>query len=352
MRAIVRLVFLALALTVVASALGAQQAPPAASAGDKITLDVVVTPKSGRPVGDLQQSDFTILDNKKPQTITSFSAVSGRDAPLDFLVVIDSVNAPLENIGYERLQIDKMLRADNGRLAYPFGIDVLTDTGIQKIADFSLDGNAVSDALDKSQIGIRAINRSAGFWGAEERLQICLQALGQVIASEAQRPGRKIVLWISPGWPLLSGPGVEIDSNQLDAFFWTIVRVSTDLRRNDITMFALNPYGSGTNMVAADAYQEFLKGVPNRDRVQIGDLGLQVIAVQSGGLAIGPANDIAALITQCIADSAPYYEISFVSPASDGPNQYHSLEVKIAKSGLTAHTHTGYYANPTPPPQH
>jgi hypothetical protein len=45
----------------------------------KIHLDVVVTPKSGAPVNGLQQQDFTILDNKVPQTILAFQAVRGRD---------------------------------------------------------------------------------------------------------------------------------------------------------------------------------------------------------------------------------------------------------------------------------
>jgi len=57
----------------------AQQAnlkPPTAQSGSAVTngiikLDVVVTEKSGPPVGGLQQQDFTVLDNKAPQTITS-----------------------------------------------------------------------------------------------------------------------------------------------------------------------------------------------------------------------------------------------------------------------------------------
>ena len=57
---------------------------PAASAQQQkpLTLDVVVTAKSGLPVSDLQRQDFTLLDNKVPQTITSFQAVDGSGLPL------------------------------------------------------------------------------------------------------------------------------------------------------------------------------------------------------------------------------------------------------------------------------
>jgi hypothetical protein len=47
-----------------------------------ITLDVVVTPKSGPPVSGLQQLDFTILDHKAPQAIASFQAFRERRAPI------------------------------------------------------------------------------------------------------------------------------------------------------------------------------------------------------------------------------------------------------------------------------
>src|ERR1700689_733831 len=45
---------------------------PAPRADGKIHLDVVVTAKSRPPVADLQQQDFTIVDNKAPRNITSF----------------------------------------------------------------------------------------------------------------------------------------------------------------------------------------------------------------------------------------------------------------------------------------
>jgi VWFA-related protein len=321
--------------------------PPPAAAG-KIYLDVVVSPKSGAPVADLQQQDFTLLDNKSPQPITSFQAFTGREAPMKVVLVIDAVNTGTERVGYERIQIDKFLRSEGGHLAYPIALAVFTDKGIAIAAELSSDGNALSEALDKDTIAIRAIGRSAGFYGAAERLQYSLAALRQLTASLAPQPGRKIVLWVSPGWPLLSGPRVELSSKQQQQIFSDIVSFSTQLRQAGITLYSVNPVGSSESMFRASYYKDFLKGVSKPNQVAAGNLGLPVLAIQSGGLALELNNDLTALLQECISDTAPYYEISFDSAQAERPDEYHQLEVKLAKPGLTARTRRGYYAQLLP----
>jgi hypothetical protein len=46
------------------------------------------------------------------------------------------------------------------------------------------------------------------------------------------------------------------------------------------------------------------------------------------------------------ADAGAYYEISFDPTTTDRPNEYHQLEVRVAKPGLTARTRQGYYSLP------
>lgn len=330
------------------AAASAQQASPQAQgASGKIYLDVVVSPKSGPPVADLQQQDFTVLDNNSPQAITSFQAVSGRQAPVQVVLVIDAINTDARNIGYERIQIDKFLRAEGGRLAYPVAIAVATDTGVQVAENFSSDGNALSAAMDRDQIGLRDIGRSAGFYGATERLQYSLEALNQLAVREPHQ-GRKILLWISPGWPLLSSPNVDLDSKQQAQIFAQIVSLSTQLRQARITLYNINPIGAGESVFRGTYYEDFLKGVSKPSQVNLGNLGLQVLAIQSGGLALEFNNDVPALLQQCISDIAPYYEISFVAPSAERPDEYHRLEITIAKPGLIARTRQGYYAQPAP----
>jgi hypothetical protein len=67
-----------LALAIAASMLllvEARQAPPAAEA-PTVILDVSVTDREGRPIGDLKQEEFQIEDDGKKVTLTNFAHVS------------------------------------------------------------------------------------------------------------------------------------------------------------------------------------------------------------------------------------------------------------------------------------
>jgi VWFA-related protein len=132
------------------------------SAQQTVLLDVVVTPKSGPPVADLQQSDFTIFDNKTPRPIKSFAAVSGAHEPVHIVLVIDAVNTAFTRIAYERGEIDKFLRANGGRLAQPVSLAFFTDKGIQVEQGFSTDGNGLSEALDQFAVSLRTLVAMGG----------------------------------------------------------------------------------------------------------------------------------------------------------------------------------------------
>jgi VWFA-related protein len=336
-----------LALLCAATASAQQPGAAAQSSNSKISLDVVAAPKSGRPVAGLQQQDFTVLDNKTPQTITSFKAVTGREANLEVIIVIDAVNADPQIVSIARIQIDKFLRLEAGHLTYPTTLAIVTDKGIQLLGGFSNDGNELSATLDKDEVGLRELNRSSGYYGAAERLQISLNSLNQLVSTEAPHPGRKVMIWVSPGWPLLSGPNTDLDSKEQQQIFGNIVAVSTQLRQGRVTLYSVNPIGAGESVVRASYYQDFLKGVTKPGQVNLGNLGLPVLAIQSGGLALDFTNDVAGALQDCLADSVPYYEISLDASPAAKPDEYHQLEIKIAKPGLIARTRQGYYAQPS-----
>ena len=159
----------------------AQQLQPlsAKPASRTIHLDVVASAKGGSPVGGLQQQDFTLLDNKVARPITSFRAMGENDAPVEIILLIDSVNTSYQNVSFIRDQVDKVLRANDGHLGHPTALAFLADDGAHLQNGFTKDGNAISADLDNYTVGLRTIRRSTGVYGAEERFQISITEIGR-----------------------------------------------------------------------------------------------------------------------------------------------------------------------------
>jgi VWFA-related protein len=329
---------------------GKAEAAPATVAGHTISLDVVVTDKAGNPIPGLQQQDFTLLDDKQPKKITSFRARAESDQasdPIQAILLVDAVNSSDRGVAYQQEQLQRFFRRDGGHLPIPTSLLIFTDTSTQVQPQPTQDGNILAAALNANQPGLRAIGRSAGFYGAADRLQLSLQALQGIIQYEANQPGRKLLIWISPGWPLLSGPDVELTSKEREAIFREIVALCQQMREARITLYAVDPLGTAdAGSFRTFYYETFLKGVTSSNKVDNGNLALQVLAVQSGGRVLNSSNDVPGLIATCLADSKAYYSISFESPPADHPDEYHALAIKVDKPGLTPRTRTGYYAQP------
>jgi VWFA-related protein len=310
-----------------------------------ITLDVVVTRRSGAPVAGLHQEDFAVLDNKASQKVTSFAELGGEKAPVEVLLVIDAVNASFSTVALERNQIKKFLRSHGERLAYPTSLALVTDTGTQVQQSFSTDGNAISAALDQYTIQLRTIRRSSGFYGASDRMNLSIKALYELAAREGTKPGRKLILWVSPGWPLLSGPGVQLGSKQQQQIFSTVVQLSTQLRQARVTLYALDPLGADESVFRSSYYESFVKGLTKPQDALLGNMGLQVFAAHTGGLVLN-SNDLTALLQRSTEDTTAYYEITYDPPPAEHRDEYHAIDVRVTKPGLTARTLQGYYSQP------
>lgn len=322
--------------------------PPTPVSNDMIHLDVVVAPKSGPPLSGLQQQDFTVLDNKRERPINSFRAVRGRDADVHIIFVIDDVNTGVEHIAYERSELDKFLKMDGGRLSYPVGVAYLTDTSFTLPDSYSTDGNALSASLDSAFVGLHSILRSGGIYSAEERFEASLKALYELATRTQTMPGRKFVVWLSPGWPILSGPGVQqqLDTKQRQEIFNTVVSFSNLLRQARITLYSVDPLGSADFDTRAYFWQEYVGGVNKVYDANMGNLALQVLAVQSGGMALIVGNDIAAEVRKCVNDADAYYELSFVPLLDQKPNELNKVQVHVNKPGVDVRARQVYYSQP------
>jgi VWFA-related protein len=294
-------------------------------------------------VAALTRQSFTLLDNNVPQPITAFQAFE--KTPIETVVVVDALNLGYTAMSRQRGQISKFLRAHQGRLALPTALVIFDEQGLQSLGGPTKDGNALATAFDAHKFGLRTHTQAQGFYGAEERFTLSLSALDRLLASEAVRPGRKLVLWISPGWPLLSGPRVNFTAPQQDKLFQNIVHESNEMREARVTLYAIDSLGVDEPMQSVVYYRNFLKGVSKPSQAEAGALSLQVLAEQSGGLALN-STDVSELLERCEADASAWYEIAFTPRPAEKPDEYHHLEIKLSQPGFQVRTRQGYYAEP------
>jgi VWFA-related protein len=317
-----------------------------------MVIDVNVNDRSGAPVSGLQATDFTVYDNGRPTKLLAFhaekrAATAQPTTPVEFIFLVDEVNTNFNRVAYERSQIEKFLNQNGGVLKYPTSLAFFSDTAQDLQEHPTSNGKELLAAFDEHVSQLRSIRRSTGFYGAVERFQLSLQMLQALSDKVGGHPGRKMVIWISPGWPLLTGPNVNLSDNERRGLFRSIVSVSTALRQSRITLYSIDPLGvDDAGSLRLTYYQEFLKPVTKPAQVDAADLALQVLAVQSGGMALNTSNDITAQIQRCVDDADNYYILTFAVLPADRPDEYHSITVKVETPGAKVRTRSGYYAQP------
>src|SRR5262245_13441618 len=138
---------LAGAVTAAGSLVGAQQQPQFRSGTQFVPLFTTVTDAQGRLVPDLDQDQFTILDNNKPQAITVFE---NQTQPFTAVVMLDfsaSMTANLDRLKQATEQfLIRMLPADKAQ------VGAFSDK-IQFSGTFTSDRDDLIGALRDLQFG-------------------------------------------------------------------------------------------------------------------------------------------------------------------------------------------------------
>ena len=282
-----------------------------------------------------------------PPTFSLFVLFGGvqqdSQTPADVTLVLDTVNVGFQQVSFARQEIGRFLRQNGGHLAMPVSIVLLTNDGVDIHLPSSTDGNALAAQLAQLDSRLRTVDRAQGNWGAIQRFAFSMQMLDTIVGDEEAKSGRKLLIWVGPGWPMLNGQAFEFNAEAQQRYFEAIVQLSARFRESHIVLSSISV---GDVDPQASSYKSFLKGVVSVKKANPSELALKVLATQSGGQILGPNNDLADQINTCLIDGASYYAISFDPPHADRPNEYHDLRVQIDQPGLTAKTSTGYYNQP------
>jgi len=317
------------------------------SRGGRIKLDLVVTDSLGKPVSGLAIKDFTLLDNGRPNRILAFDGFDGADQHGDPLVeailVIDTLNLPIDQVIYMRQGVERFLRQNGGHLALPVSVFVLNKSGLGFQQPPSQDGNGLAAELGRHANTLSSVRPSEGANGEFELFKVSVDALNSIVNGERSKPGRKLLIWAGHGWPMLDLPGMESSPKTRQQYFAVIVQLSTRIREARMPVYSIS---SGHPGIDTFTHEAFLRGVKSPDKASIPNLALRVLAIQSGGRVMGPSNDVAGQIDDCIRDASAFYRLSFDPTRANSPNEFHELKVVVDQPGVTARTSSGYYNQP------
>ena len=315
-----------------------------------IKLDVTVTDASGKPAAGLTASDFRLLEDGREQKTLSFQAFTGRGAgsepPVKIILLIDELEIPHELARDERNAVTFYLRKDGGRLARPTSVFLLSETGLWTVSHPSPDGNTLAREIERNELTlVRGTSAGQKRLGAPERpaspMDSALKALGQIATDERRMTGRKLLLWIGPGWGLGSGAVADLKADS--SLFGTICWFSTLLREAHL---ALHSFSVGETDPRGQLYKDYLAGVSSPHNASWMSLYRKVLAVESGGRVIEPGLDIETEIERCAQEAGPFYRFSFDPFSAEHLDEYHDLKVEVDEPGLKVHTNTGYYDQP------
>ncbi len=361
-----------------------------------VNLEVFVSDKQGRPVEGLQAGDFTVTEDGKPVKISNFytekrgpaspAAVAGakpaaerpQDQRLRLVVFVDDVNIEPGTRAQILGRISPFLRAellpgDEVMLVrYAQKLDIrrsfTADIGqieadIATLQGKSSDMRKYEQSLDHAfEDIVDAIYASGNFSTVEERVRAwaeqesnvvsgALQGLDGVVGWLAGVPGRKAILYVSDGLPLMPGD---------DMFQWAAARsgyrtgrrisglnslsleltkrfrdVTSHASRNRIAIYPIEAYGSRT--VRGTELQEVL--VVNRQN------GLRFLAEDTGGRAMLNAGDPLAALHLMGADLSSYYSLGY-TPERPGDEAEHKIEVKVKAKGAQVRHRQWYRDKP------
>ncbi len=358
-----------------------------------VILDVIARGKAGDPIRGLLAQDFVLTDGKSrigPGALKLSASPDDRHNT-QLIIVIDAINSSLPELSESEEAVEAFLESRPGPLKSPTSILIVSDAAPQGASNKPNAPEVTNTTVRPGDLFLRRIPPSTdaallirglksygtqlhrildaqGSLGEGQRVGLSLQALSSIGDALSSQPGVKLVIWISPGWPMV----IRSEAKSSDQLFDSVIYFSNLLRKARIILYSIDPAGvtprdssaeteafllasrPGTirangrapdipNDVGDSYYQQFLKGVRNPKESNANDLSLQVLAYQSGGLVLQHGNDLKAQISKCASDEDALYSLTYSPESGTGLDVYHDLKVTLSKSSEPFRARTGMY---------
>lgn len=379
---------------------GAQESPTFRIGTRLVELQVVVTTKDGKPVKGLTEADFTVLENGKPQTLAFFNtaedaAPAGEALPPGVfsnrpeyapanprsvtVILLDWMNTDQRDQLYAKAEVARYLKemspkdrvalyemAGGIRVAHDFTDDPASllkrvekmranwpAAGLNEDQMLRQLSELVEDLLSLRPDGTRGPVEDArsevSNFSKEIRVTSTLKQFEFLAQRLAGIPGRKNLVWVSGGVPLLAtwsmmavgssaNPGMRTFAKE----FERSVRALTDA---NVAVYTLDARGlrietDQPQMATVAANRPGFAGAQAagmRDAMAGDTLSsIQALPEETGGRVFRNINELSAGIKQAVEDAANSYTLAYYSP-EDKNRKPRKLEVKLTRKDVELH---------------
>jgi VWFA-related protein len=349
-----------------------------------VQINVVVRDKNG-PIHGLKSSDFTILDEKKPQKIEVFSVIDGKSVPAAVLpanarvvsnlvdsagevpngataILFDMLNTTADDQSDAIKQLTEYLKTI--RPVDRIALYILAQQ-LYVVQDFTGDPARLAEiasqirASEQSGIELRTpaqlinilrppnftIGSSSSVWvvvpnayamadaSAISQAVATTDALQAIARHLKGVPGRKTLVWLSTGFPFVPptrprttggafGPGgLETPDN----FSAQLGRASRALNDANIALYPVD-------------VRRLAGGFPEV---------MQRLADATGGSIAIHTNDLVGAVRNAVMDGETSYLLGFYSTADPADQTFHQLTVKVNRKSAEVRHRSGYYPDDT-----
>ncbi len=362
-------------------------------------IEVVVTDSKGNRVTGLTRDDFEVLQDGVLQPITNFYAVSGGKVMLEdgklvaldapdaqgevpgqlkarYILYIDNLNIQPQNRNRMFKRLKEFVQETIGPRAEAMVVTFNRSLKVKR--KFTTDANDIVGALEDieretggatAQVSERrdavekindakSASQALGIARSYSRsfrndLEFATDAFKNTLNSLAGLEGRKVLVYVSEGLPSTVGmelfdtiqrkfqeqsaAALEATEFDMNARYATIIQTAN---AQGVTIWALDASGlTAEELVSAEnrSYDVRPNDFLTRQNTQA---PLQMMAEQTGGIAVVNTNDWKKELEELSKDFSNFYSLGYRTTRS-AVDRPHSVEVKVKRKGLKARFRRG-----------
>ena len=277
----------------------------------RVRLPITVTDKKGNFVPGLAKGDFTILEDRVPQQIETFSDDLSQTTPLYIAVLMDTSPSTAGKLKFQQESamnfIQTVVKPRKDRVLF-----ATFDDQINLLQDFT----DKLDLLDKAVYGVKKMGTQTALFDAV--WQFCDEKMRSV-------PGRRVLLVVTDGE---------------DTYSRANIRDAIDIaQRTETTIFAISTKAG------------FLGTVPGVEAGQVADKkdkDLQTLAEETGGTAFftGDMLSLERSFTKISKELRAQYLVTYNPTNKSYDGSFRKIDVKLSDghNELKVRTKRGYKA--------